>query len=265
VLFALRRPFEVELVEHMFPVVAAAGYHLLLGATTDGRSQTAVVDELLGYRCEGLIVVGPDRSGESLQPIVGEVPVVAIGRGVSPGVVDVIGNDDALGARQAVDHLADLGHRAIAFVGGGQNPGADNREAGYRAAMTRRNLAAEIRVVPGGYTEAEGAKAAQALLGEGLPTAVITSNDLSAVGLLDTMLRAGMQVPADLSVVGYDDSRVAWLPGIDLTSVRQDAARMAELAVQAVVDLLDGSPRPPRVVALAPRLIVRGTTASPRA
>ena len=119
--------------------------------------------------------------------------------------------------------------------------------------------------MPGGYTEAEGAKAAQALLVEGLPTAVIASNDLSAVGLLDRMLRAAVRVPADLSVVGYDDSRVAWLPGIDLTSVRQDAARMAELAVQAVVDLLDGSPRPPRAVALAPRLIVRGTTASPRA
>ena len=203
-----------------------------------------MIDELLGYRCEGLIVVGPDRSGDNLQPIVGEVPVVAIGRGVTRTWSTSIGNDDALGTRQAVDHLVDLGHRAIAYIGGGQNPGAENR-----ARLPRRDdptgLAAEIRVVPGGYTEAEGAKAAQALLVEGLPTAVIAGNDLCAVGLLDTMLRAGVRVPADLSVVGYDDSRVAWLPGIDLTSVRQDAARMAELAVKAVVDLLDGPPRPP--------------------
>ena len=69
VLFSLRRPFEVELVEHMYPVVEKLGYHLLLGAFTPGRGQDAVVDELLSYRCEGLIVVGPDLHGRDLEPL----------------------------------------------------------------------------------------------------------------------------------------------------------------------------------------------------
>jgi DNA-binding LacI/PurR family transcriptional regulator len=124
VVFALRRPFEVELVEDMFPVARTLGYHLLLGATTPARDQEAVIDELLGYRCEGLIVVGPELHGHRLDPIVDEVPVVEIGRGVTGGPVDVVRNDDALGTRQAVDHLVALGHRAIAFIGGGTNPGA---------------------------------------------------------------------------------------------------------------------------------------------
>jgi DNA-binding LacI/PurR family transcriptional regulator len=68
--------------------------------------------------------------------------------------------------------------------------------------MTSHGLAREIRVMPGGYTEDEGAKAAQLLLADGLPTAVIASNDLSAIGLLDSMLRADVRVPEDLSVVG---------------------------------------------------------------
>ncbi|SDN12803.1 substrate-binding protein-like domain-containing protein [Geodermatophilus siccatus] len=115
-----------------------------------------------------------------------------------------------------------------------------------------------------GSTEDEGADAAQLLLSDRLPTAVVASNDLSAIGLLDCMLRAGVRVPDDLSVVGYDDSRLARLPGIDLTSVRQDVPRMAELAVRAVVQRLDSPPRRPEDVALPPQLVIRGTTSPPR-
>ena len=264
VLFALRRPFEVELVEHMFPVVEKLGYHLILGATTPTRRQEAVTEELLRYRCEGLIVVGPELNGHRLEPIAEEVALVEIGRSVTRGPVDVVRNDDALGTHQAVDHLVGLGHRTIAFIHGGANPGATDRQAGYRAAMTGHGLAREIRVVPGGYTEDDGAKAAQRLLADGLPTAVIASNDLSAIGLLDSMLRADVRVPEDLSVVGYDDSRFARLPGIDLTSVRQDIAEMARLAVRSVVERLDLSPREPTDVALPPQLAIRGTTGPPR-
>jgi DNA-binding LacI/PurR family transcriptional regulator len=223
-----------------------------------------VTDELLHYRCEGLIVVGPELDGHRLDPIAEEVPVVEVGRGVTRGPVGVVRNDDALGTCQAVDRLVGVGHRSIAFVDGGANPGAADRQAGYRAAMTRHGLAAEIRVVPGGYTEDEGANAAQLLLVDRLPTAVIASNDLSAIGLLDRMLRAGVRVPEDLSVVGYDDSRFARLLGIDLTSVRQDVPQMAQLAVRAVVDRLELSSHEPKDVALPPQLVVRGTGSPPR-
>ena len=81
VLFSLRRPFEVELVEHMYPAVEKLGYHLLLGAFTPGRGQDAVVDELLSYRCEGLVVVGPELHGRDLEPIAEEVAVVEVGPG----------------------------------------------------------------------------------------------------------------------------------------------------------------------------------------
>jgi len=86
-----------------------------------------------------------------------------------------------------------------------------------------------------------------------------------AIGLLDTVLRAGVRVPDDLSVVGYDDSRFTSLPGIDLTSVRQDIPKMARLAVKAVDERLERPTRKPKDVALRPKLVVRGTTSPPRA
>src|SRR5689334_14570276 len=195
VLFSLRRPFEVELVEHMYPAAQQLGYDLLLGPFTPGRGQDAVVDELLRYRCAGLIVVGPELHARDLEPLAKEVAVVEVGRGVTRGSVDVIRNDDAIGTRQAVDHLVDLGHRAIAYIDGGDNPGADDRRTGYRTAMTDHGLTAQIQVVSGGYDEDDGAAAAQLLLQALLPTAVIAANDLCAIGALDTVLRAGVAVP----------------------------------------------------------------------
>jgi DNA-binding LacI/PurR family transcriptional regulator len=79
------------------------------------------------------------------------------------------------------------------------------------------------------------------------------------------VLRAGVRVPDDLSVVGYDDSRFTSLPGIDLTSVRQDIPKMARLAVKAVDERLERPTRKPKDVALRPKLVVRGTTSPPRA
>ena len=263
VLFSLRRPFEVELVEHMYPVVRQLGYDLLLGPFTPGRGQDAVVDELLRYRCEGLVVVGPELHAHDLEPLLDEVAVVEVGRGVTRGPVDVIRNDDAVGTRQAVDHLVELGHAAIAYVDGGANPGAEHRRDGYRAAMVDHGLAERVQVVPGGYTEDDGADAAGKLLDDGPPTAVIAANDPCAIGVLDAVLRAGLRVPDDLSVIGYDDSRFGRLPGIDLTSVRQDIPKMARLAVKAAVDRLERPGRKPRDTALRPKLVVRGTTAPP--
>jgi DNA-binding LacI/PurR family transcriptional regulator len=264
VLFSLRRPFEVEFVEHMYPAAAQLGYDLLLGPFTPGRGQDAVVDELLRYRCAGLIVVGPELHGRDLEPLADEVAVAEVGRGVTRGSVDVIRNDDAVGTRQAVEHLVGLGHRAIAYIDGGDNPGAEDRRAGYRAAMADHGLTDDVRVVSGGYNEDDGAAAAGLLLAGPMPTAVIAANDPCAIGVLDTVLRAGVTVPGDLSVIGYDDSRFGRLPGIDLTSVRQDIRKQARLAVKAVVERLDRPTRKPRNVALKPQLIVRGTTAPPR-
>jgi DNA-binding LacI/PurR family transcriptional regulator len=130
--------------------------------------------------------------------------------------------------------------------------------------MRRHGLAGRMRIIPGDHTEEAGMRAAAALLADGsLPTAAITSNDRSALGLLDALVRHGVQVPGSLSVVGYDDSALARLAHVDLTTVSQRAREQAEQAVALAVERLEGGRTAPREVVLTPRLVVRSTSGAP--
>ncbi len=130
--------------------------------------------------------------------------------------------------------------------------------------MRRHGLHQDIRILPGDYTEESGATAARQILNNNhLPTAIFAANDRCAHGVLDTLTRAGVDVPGNISVVGYDDSEIARLTFIDLTTVRQDAGQMAERAVQAIVERLDHGRTDAREIVLDPMLIVRGTTGPP--
>ncbi|WP_243789264.1 Scr1 family TA system antitoxin-like transcriptional regulator [Saccharopolyspora gloriosae] len=124
----------------------------------------------------------------------------------------------------------ELGHRDVLHVDGGELPGSAARRDGYRAAMRVLGLAGHVKVLPGDYADS-GARAGRALLERGhRPTAVVVDNDQCANGLLQPLIRAWIRAPDDLSVVGYDNSTTARPSYMDLTTVRQDAAEMAELA-----------------------------------
>jgi DNA-binding LacI/PurR family transcriptional regulator len=130
--------------------------------------------------------------------------------------------------------------------------------------MRRRGFASHLRVIPGDHTEEAGILAAAVLTaGERLPTAVITSNDRCAVGLLDALARLGVAVPGSVSVVGYDDSALARLAHVDLTTVSQDARGQAGQAVALAMERLEAGRAAPREVVLTPHLVVRSTTAPP--
>lgn len=118
--------------------------------------------------------------------------------------------------------------------------------------------------MPGGLTEADGVRAGEDLLRNhpGV-TAVAAFNDRCAAGVLATLRAAGRRVPEDVSVIGFDDDRLAGLPGLDLTTVRQDAAELATLAVTRLTAQVEGRPGTGREAVVAPHLIVRTTTARP--
>jgi len=256
--------FHAELVEDLYDAAEQQGYDVVLSAVTRTRSEGRAAETLVDFRCEALVLLGPVAPAAQLAALGRQLPVVVIGRRVAAGV-DVVRSADAKGVGQAVDHLAGLGHRSIAYVDGGRGTIAADRRRGYRTAMRRRRLAAQVRVIGGDHTEAAGARAARLLLDEGrpLPSAVVAYNDHCAVGLLDTLNRAGVEVPAELSVVGYDDTSLSRLAHVNLTTVSQDARGQAEHAVAAAVERLDGGRTTPSEVVLAPHLVVRGTTGPP--
>jgi DNA-binding LacI/PurR family transcriptional regulator len=188
------------------------------------------------------------------------VPIVSIARALRGGDVGSVSTDDQLGAQLAVAHLHSLGHRRIAHIDGGRGAGATARRAGYIAAMQTLDLAVEEAVVGGEYTEGAGARAMTELLRRTRrATAVFAANDLSAVGAIGVIEGAGLAVPADISVVGFDDTALAALNHIGLTTVAQPSRAMGRSAAAMLVDHLEGGSQL-RHVSMAPHLVLRQTT-----
>jgi DNA-binding LacI/PurR family transcriptional regulator len=274
VLLDVRQPFQAEMVTDIYPAAERVGYDVLLTANLPDRDESVSIEGLISHRCGGLILLGPASDRSRLEALAERMPIVVVGR----RLVSRVGSDgeqrklgsvrtaDAKGIRQAVTYLVELGHREIYHVDGGTGPGSAERRRAYRAAMRSHGLDANARVVAGAHTEEAGARAAQSLLAETvLPTAILASNDRCALGLLDVFTRAGVRVPSDVSLIGFDDSHLSDYPLIDLTTVHQDAAGIAQHAVRLAVEMMeddDAVSRPD--VVLEPKLVVRGTTGIPR-
>ncbi|WP_316770856.1 LacI family DNA-binding transcriptional regulator [Streptomyces sasae] len=265
VMIDVHNTFHAELVDHLHAAAEEVGYDLVLSTQTRTRDESTAIDTLLAYRCEALILMGPVAPVPVLTELDRKAPVISVGRRVVGVGLDVVRSADDDGVGQIVDHLAGLGHRAIAYVDGGKGVIATDRRRGYRSAMRRHGLDAQIRVLHGDLTEEAGDKAGRQLLDSGdLPTAVVTFNDRSAIGMLTALWRARAGVPGDVSVVGYDDSPLSRLTCFDLTTVSQNAEEQARQAVLAAVERLDHGRTEPREIVLTPSLVVRGTTAPPR-
>ena len=261
VMLDIRSPFHAELVEDLHLAGEGRGYDLVLSTVTRNRDESRAIDALLDFRCEALILLGPNSSSTRLSTLAEQLPVVAIGMQSAAAGIEVVRAADDLGVAQAVAHLVELGHREIAFVDGGKGPVTALRRRGYRTAMRRHGLTGTQRIIPGARDERGGADAARRLLdSSSLPTAVIAFNDQCAVGLQDAFSRAGIDVPGQVSIVGYDNSMLAQLAHIDLTTVDQDAAQLAEHAVQVAADRLENGRTAPEEFVLMPRLVVRRTT-----
>jgi DNA-binding LacI/PurR family transcriptional regulator len=265
VLMDVRNTFHAELVEDLHAAAEQRGYDLVLSTLTRTRPEGRAVETLLDFRCEALILLGPEAPASRLAGLDQQLPVIAVGRRIAGASVDVVRASDDHGVGLAVEHLVGLGHRAIAYVAAGAPTIAADRRRGYRTAMRQRRLSDHVRIISGDHTEAAGARAAQTLLaGDELPTAVITFNDRCAVGLLDALSRAGVAVPGSISVVGYDDSMLSRLAHVNLTTVHQNTREQAEQAVAAADERLRGNRTTHREVVLMPHLVVRGTTGPPR-
>jgi DNA-binding LacI/PurR family transcriptional regulator len=268
VVFGVQHPFHGDLVSGLYQAADRIGYELALSAVTPARDEPRAVRSLLQDRCEAVILLGPQAPTSDLADLAARLPLVVVARAVRHRAVDVVRTADDEGLHQAVDHLVAVGHRRIAHIDGGRAPGAADRRHGYRQAMGWHGLDAEARILPGGLTEADGAAAARTLLDAPAgqrPTALTVFNDRCATGVLDVLHRAGLAVPGDISVVGYDDSRLARLAHVNLTTVAQDAEQLTTLAVTRAIDRLNGTPVDHRELVIPPRLVVRGTTAVARA
>ena len=212
------------------------------------------------------MLLGPQMTDADLTALATQCPTVAVGRAGTAGSTGVLAADDQ-GLEAAVDHLASLGHQRIAFVDGPRGSIARARREGYREAMARHGYGVGADVLRVGSlrpTVRSGEAAALAASGR-RPTASspTTTGWRSACAM--PLLRVGLRVPEDVSVVGYDDSPLARLGTIDLTSVSQEPEALADATVAVVATLLEAGPDE-RVadIVIPPRLVVRTSTGPPR-
>lgn len=255
--------FHFDLLEGLYAAAEERGYNLILSPVTRGRDEAKAAESLQDFRFDGLIMLGP-ATPEPL--LAGRLPVVVVGWHVDHPRVDVVRTSDETGMAAAVDHLVGLGHRRITHLDGGETLiGASRREA-FLTAMRRHDLGESARVVSGGQAQVDGQRAARHLVEQGeLPTALIAYNDDTATAVMGVLAQQGIAVPADVSVIGWDDSEAAALSLVGLTSVVQQPAELARLAVERVVDRINRRRVEEREIVLQPDLRVRDSTAPPPA
>ncbi len=268
----LANPVYAQMMRGVEAGLSGSGARLLVAST--GSDPDDLVDLVAGLGrgyADGL-VISPLRPTEPLVAALtsAPVPVVVIGRIPAESTVDSVRTDSELGVRLAVEHLVTTGRRRIAFVNGPADttPGRA-RLAGFRAGLAdwaetgvRGRAAWQVEV--GGFTVGHGEQGWQriAALARGdRPDAVIAANDLLALGVIRGAARAGMRVPLDVAVVGVDDIEIAAVFNPSLTTVSLGAQERGRLAARMLVDRMRRPHDPARHVTVAPRLVVRESTA----
>jgi DNA-binding LacI/PurR family transcriptional regulator len=265
VLNDLHNPFFAEMVDELESVADEAGYRILLGNGRRTRSgEAATVETLLQFRVDGLVLVGTIMKTSEIEEVARSAAVTIVGRTARTDSLDSVNNDESVGARLAVDHLVALGHRAIAHIGGGSGAGARARQRGYERAMRAHGLDDEIVMSGGDFTEQSGYAAAEVLLARPEPpTAIFAANDLSAVGALDCVEDAGHVVPDDISIVGYDNTALAAMHHVSLTTIDQPRTHLGQMAMTLLLERMSGERTEPVHHVVAPELVVRATSGLP--
>jgi DNA-binding LacI/PurR family transcriptional regulator len=255
----LHNPFFAEFLDGLQESLHRDGLRMLVGSGRwDPHFEAEAVEAFLEMRVDGLVLLSVVP--ESLTEAAKNVPVIVVGERDIEGV-DIVVDDDELGARLAVDHLVGLGHHRIAHIEGAPSTTAHYRRSGYEGAMRRHGLGDQIVVEPGDFTEDGGYRAARTLLQrEPRPTAIFAPNDLVATGVLSAADELGLKVPADISIVGYDNTHLAAIRHIGLTSVDQPRRDMGRMAAERLCARIEDPLREPRQTLVVPHLVIRATT-----
>jgi len=256
-------PFLAELVRLMDMHALELGYSLILShAGNDERRELAAIHILRQKRVDAIIMPDSSVSDSFLSRVADHgIPVVLLNRMSYPYS---IGIDHIAAGEMAANHLLDLGHRRVAYIGGLRcKAESDDRQKGYERALAIRGLVVDRALIALGDSWPEGGQICmrQFLNLEHPPTAVFCFNDLTALGAIGAIHSAGLRVPQDISVVGFDDITLASFLHPPLTSIAQDKEQMAKLAVEMANALATGKPAPERTI-LPGRLVVRASTST---
>jgi DNA-binding LacI/PurR family transcriptional regulator len=264
-------PYFAELARHVVSAAARHDWTVLIDQTNGDREQERLVaGGIRDHLIDGLIFSPLALTGADLSAGPQGTPMVLLGERVDHGPADHVAIDNVAAARDATAHLISFGRRRIAAVGAQHTAEAATarlRLAGYSAALADAGLDADpVLVAPAPeWHRADGAAAVGDLLARGVrPDAVLCFNDTLALGAIRALHDAGLRVPADVLVAGFDDIEDGRYSIPTLTTVAPDKSELARVAVDLLAArIAGGEPQPPREETVAHRLIVRESTSAP--
>ena len=236
-----------------------AGYFVSIVSvrTLDRGTMLDAIKRLREQSVEGIIAIVPeDTAVAALSKVPENLPVVGVGVGHSADV-PMIGIDNTSGACLAVQHLLELGHRTVAHVAGPRSwPEAQEREAGWRSALGAAGLDAPPTLT-GDWSAKSGYEHGLQIAKDPRITALFCANDQMALGAISAMYRVGRRIPADVSVVGFDDIPEAAYLHPPLTTVRQDFSAVGQQSLELLIQQINAGFRSPGRTLLAPQLVIR--------
>jgi DNA-binding LacI/PurR family transcriptional regulator len=263
----ITNPFFPELIQGFEDIAVENGYEILVSSTNyDPQRMSLCIRRMLERKAEGVAVMTFGIEEPLLDQLAERnIPLVFVDQGPDRPGISLLKVDYHHGIRQGVQHLAALGHRNIAFISGPMRlHSAQSRLSAFSKSLTECGIAINQEwIVEGDHTLEGGIVAAEKLLGgPRLPTAVVCSNDLTAIGVLHKVYRAGLRVPDDLSIIGFDDIHMARVTIPPLTSVQMSRTELARAAVNALrAHVEDATPH--REYKIDTRLVVRESTGYP--
>ncbi|ADO41619.1 LacI family DNA-binding transcriptional regulator [Ketogulonicigenium vulgare] len=260
----ISNPFYLEIYKGIEEVASETGYKVLMAdARNDEARISNYIDMVRQRQADGLILMVRNLPADIDQRPGLTPPMVVASEAIPDVDLPTVRIDNAAAAKNAVDYLIAQGHRKIAHIGGVEGEYlAINRHTGYLRALREADLPVDPRLtVWGDFSIEAGRRGAQALLDTGLPfTAVLAASDQMAIGAISQLRRAGLRVPSDVSVIGFDDILVAQAFEPALTTVQQPRLEMGRAAMRLLVNLLSGTPSAP-VHEFETKLIVRDSVA----
>jgi len=265
----ITNPFFPELIQGFEDVAVKYGYEILIGSTNyEPERMKRCMRRMVERKAEGVAVMTFGIEAPLIDQLADRnIPLVFVDVGPERPGISLLKVDNYEGIRQGVQHLAALGHRDIAFITGPLKLHVSNsRLAAFHRALQECGITADPgRIVEGNHTMEGGMIAAEILLSGGnLPTAVMCSNDVTAIGVLHQAYRAGLRVPDDLSVIGFDNIRIVQMTIPPLTTIQMSCIELARAAVMALRAQIEGTPAPQRDYPIETRLVVRESTGFPR-
>jgi len=264
----ITNPFFPELI-HTFNELAVQHKYRAIFANTNYSPERmeSSIQGLLEQKVEGIAIMTSEMGPHLIRMIADRgIPMVFLDQPVSQKNLSNIVVDYKSGVEQALDHIITLGHRRIAYIGGPQNlRSAAWRQKFFMEALREKGIALDEHYLATGNHRVDGGSAAmqKILQHQPAPTAVITSNDLTAIGAIAAIYEAGLQVPRDISVVGFDDIEISSAFNPPLTTVRLSRAEIATRAFFALYSATNQTALPPAEHLVPTALIIRKSTAPP--